>query len=149
MLAVVENDAQEVEDVILEIRERLSEMEAQLEQLQAHSQAIRLRHKLLGRVLNLLRTLGGNLPVFISAAKLYGNNWSVLKETLIAKAEELASLTDFCKRSTADMPSRTRCSVLLTRLAVKSNHYTRKTLLCAKTLSEELGNSCHEIFGLV
>lgn len=95
MLAVVENDAQEVEDVILEIRERLSEMEAQLEQLQAHSQAIRLRHKLLGRVLNLLRTLGGNLPVFISAAKLYGNNWSVLKETLIAKAEELASLTDF------------------------------------------------------
>ncbi|KAI4720885.1 APG17-domain-containing protein [Aureobasidium sp. EXF-10727] len=95
MLAVVDNDAQEVEDVVLEIGERLSEMETTLDQLQSHSQAVRLRHKLLNRVLELLRTLGGNLPMFIAAAKLYGNNWNTLKETLLAKAEELASLTDF------------------------------------------------------
>ncbi|KAI4745041.1 APG17-domain-containing protein [Aureobasidium sp. EXF-12298] len=95
MLAVVDNDAQEVEDVMLEIGERLSEMETTLDQLQSYSQAIRLRHKLLNRVLDLLRTLGGSLPVFIAAAKLYGNNWNTLKETLLAKAEELTSLTDF------------------------------------------------------
>jgi autophagy-related protein 17 len=95
MLAVVDNDAQEVEDVTLEINERLSEMETTLDQLQSYSQAIRLRHKLLNRVLDLLRTLGGSLPMFIAAAKLYGNNWNTLKDTLIAKAEELASLTDF------------------------------------------------------
>lgn len=95
MLAVVDNDAQEVEDVMLEIGERLSEMETTLDQLQSYSQAIRLRHKLLNRVLDLLRTLGGSLPIFIAAAKLYGNNWNTLKETLLAKAEELTSLTDF------------------------------------------------------
>ena len=95
MLAVVDNDAQEVEDVMLEIAERLSEMETTLDQLQSYSQAIRLRHKLLNRVLDLLRALGGGLPIFIAAAKLYGNNWSTLKETLLAKAEDLASLTDF------------------------------------------------------
>ncbi|KAG9756691.1 APG17-domain-containing protein, partial [Aureobasidium melanogenum] len=95
MLAVVDNDAQEVEDVVLEIGERLSEMEQTLDQLQSLSQAVRLRHKLLNRVLDQLRTLGGNLPMFIAAAKLYGNSWNTLKETLFAKAEELASLTDF------------------------------------------------------
>jgi autophagy-related protein 17 len=95
MLAVVDNDAQEVEDVTLEINERLSEMETTLDQLQSYSQAIRLRHKLLNRVLDLLRTLGGSLPMFIAAAKLYGNNWNTLKDTLLTKAEELASLTDF------------------------------------------------------
>jgi len=95
MLAVVDNDAQEVEDVMLELTERLSEMETTLEQLQSYSQAIRLRHKLLNRVLDLLRTLGGSLPMFIAAAKLYGNNWNTLKEVLLVKAEELASLTDF------------------------------------------------------
>lgn len=95
MLAVVDNDAQEVEDVMLEIGERLSEMETTLDQLQAYSQAIRLRHKLLNRVLDLLRALGGGLPIFIAAAKLYGNNWNTLKETLLAKAEDLTSLTDF------------------------------------------------------
>jgi autophagy-related protein 17 len=95
MLAVVDNDAQEVEDVMLEITERLSEMETTLEQLQSYSHAIRLRHKLLNRVLDLLRALGGSLPIFIAAAKLYGNNWNTLKEVLLVKAEELASLTDF------------------------------------------------------
>lgn len=95
MLAVVDNDAQEVDDVVLEIRERLSEMEVQLSQLDSHSRAIRLRHKLLKRVLDLLRTLGGNLPVYIAAAKLYSNNWASLKDSILGKTEELASLTDF------------------------------------------------------
>jgi autophagy-related protein 17 len=95
MLAVVDNDAQEVEDVVLEIRERLQEMETQLDQMQLHSRAIRSRHKLLSHVLDLLHTMGGNLPIYIAAAKLYGNNWNTVKHALLAKAEELASLTDF------------------------------------------------------
>ncbi|KAI5199236.1 APG17-domain-containing protein [Aureobasidium subglaciale] len=95
MLAVVDYDAQEVDGVVLEIHDYVSEMETTLDQLQSHSTAIRLRHKLLNHVLDLLRTLGGNLPIFIAAAKLYGNNWNVLKETLLVKADELGSLTDF------------------------------------------------------
>lgn len=95
MLAVVDNDAQEVEDVVLEIRDRLTEMETQLSQLDAHSRAIRLRHKLLNRVLDLLHTLGGNLPVYIAAAKLFSSNWTSLKDIILSKTDELVSLTDF------------------------------------------------------
>lgn len=95
MLMVLENDAQEVDDVVLEIRDRLSEMEAQLYHLEAMTSSTRRRHSLLSRVLNLLRKIGNELPSYIAAARIFTTAWVSLKEDILQKTSDLVELTDF------------------------------------------------------
>ncbi|GAB7347327.1 hypothetical protein MBLNU459_g4271t1 [Dothideomycetes sp. NU459] len=95
MLMVLENDAQEVDDVVLEIRERLSEMETQLLHLDSLTSASRRRHSLLSRVLNLLRKIGTELPSYIAAAKSFTTAWASLKEEMVQRTNDLVQLTDF------------------------------------------------------
>lgn len=95
MLAVLENDAQEVDDVLLEIRERLSEMEMHGTQLSSWASRARKAHVGLQCVLQLLREIGEELPTHINAAKTFRSSWAELQEDIISKTEELNSLAVF------------------------------------------------------
>lgn len=95
MLMVLENDAQEVDDVVLEIRDHLSETETQLSHLDALTSSTRRRHALLSRVLNLLRKIGNGLPSYIAAANTFTTSWLSLKDDILHKTSDLVELTDF------------------------------------------------------
>lgn len=94
MISVIENDAQEVDDVVFEIRERISEMESHLSQLSTHATSARTCHAYLAKVLSLLHGIGRELPTYIAAAKTFNFTWASLEEDLKSKMTELAALTD-------------------------------------------------------
>lgn len=95
MLQVLETDAGEVSDVMLEIRERLSEMEISYNHLQSHALRARRAHKRLASVLSHLSSLGTSLGSHVVAARTFRHTWSTLKSTIVARTEELANLADF------------------------------------------------------
>ncbi|KAF1351145.1 autophagy-related protein 17 [Delphinella strobiligena] len=93
MLTVLETDAQEVDDVVNEIRERLSEMETHLHQLSEHANSARTCHRHLAKVLDLLREIGGALSGHIAAANTFSASWLQIKEDMKHSMAELAALT--------------------------------------------------------
>lgn len=95
MLTVLQNDAIEVEDVVHEIGARAAEMEVQLTHLSSHASTARKAHIGLKKVLDMLRTVGDQLPSHVQAARSFRSTWSTLQESIIARTEELASLTTF------------------------------------------------------
>lgn len=95
MLHVIDSDAQEVDDVVLEIRQRLAEMEHYLSQLDTHAHSARTCHNYIAKALANLRTIGRHLPKYIAAAKTFTGTWSQIREDMEQKMTELASLTDF------------------------------------------------------
>ena len=92
MLNMVENDAQEVDDVVFEIRERLSEMEGNLAQILQHAESARTCHSHLAKVLQLLHRIGRELPSHIASLKTYSASWSRIKEDLKHKLSEIEGL---------------------------------------------------------
>lgn len=92
MLTIVETDAQEVDDVVYEIRERLSEMEAHLALLQARTTRARTQHRLLATVLDHLHDIGAGLASHVVAARTFTASWTVIRGTLDTKSEEIHAL---------------------------------------------------------
>ncbi|KAF1988818.1 APG17-domain-containing protein [Aulographum hederae CBS 113979] len=95
MLAVLANDAGEVDDVIAEIRERAGEMEEVLASAMAYIEHLRGTSSQLRRSIKLAAEVMGRVPSFISAAETFLVNWETEKAALAAKMDELASLHDF------------------------------------------------------
>lgn len=92
MLSVLDTDAQEVDDVVLEIRDRLVEMESQLQLLQTQTRQTRTQHRLLAAVLAHLHDIGARLPTHVLAAREFSASWSAIRASLDTKGDELAAL---------------------------------------------------------
>ena len=105
MLSVLDNDAQEVEDVVHEIRDRLSEMETQITLLSTHASRAKKAHKGLKNVLSLLRKAGDEMPGHITAAKTFRSTWAHLREEITSKTEEVVSLAGFYESFSASYAS--------------------------------------------
>lgn len=95
MLNILDNDAQEVEDVVHEISERLSEMETQLGLLADKAKSATSQHVTLSRVLNDMKQVGETLPHHITTARDFRTTWSGLRHEIASKTEELSSLSTF------------------------------------------------------
>jgi len=95
MIHVLVTDAAEVDDVVLEIRDRSASMEFLLSSLQARAQRLRSVHKKLQSVLSSLSTLGTELPSHVAAARSFRQTWSDLRSSIEDQTAELVSLTGF------------------------------------------------------
>lgn len=93
MTTVIENDAQEVDDVVFEIGERISDMESHLSQISNHTVSARTCHTYLAKVLQLLHNIGHRLPAYIAAANTFNLTWSQLEEEMKHKMSELGAVT--------------------------------------------------------
>ncbi|KAK5144601.1 hypothetical protein LTR04_001513 [Oleoguttula sp. CCFEE 6159] len=95
MLQVLERDASEVDDVVLEIHERTSDMSAQLSQLQTHVATLHTEHGNLRRALALLRKAGAALPSTIAAASAFRARWAAENAAIAARMADLSALGAF------------------------------------------------------
>lgn len=108
MMAVLEKDAGEVEDVVNEIRERLLEMETQLSAMQEATESRRVHRAKLMEAARLVHTLvppvsasgeeenvtvGAN--VVVAAAAAFTAAWGEERERILQARTELQGLADF------------------------------------------------------
>lgn len=95
MLHVLETDASEVDDVVMEIRDRAAEMESFNDQLMQHVATARSANRSLRTVLDLLHKTGDALPTYLVAARSFREAWQNIQVDMKAKTEELAELNTF------------------------------------------------------
>ncbi|KAF2221704.1 autophagy-related protein 17 [Elsinoe ampelina] len=96
MLSVLTHDAAQVEDVVLEIRERADEMGLTLSALQSLTDVSKRRFNLLQAVLETLASLSTSLlPQCISAPLSFRDKWASIRNTMHTKIAALNELSQF------------------------------------------------------
>ncbi|KAI9852746.1 MAG: autophagy protein 17 [Thelocarpon superellum] len=95
MLRVLEKDAEELEDVVMEIRDRLTEMEAQAEAVTAHVDQLHHGYDHCVAAFHLLEDVGARLPGYVRASEDFRHRWDEEKRSIEQQMGELASLGDF------------------------------------------------------
>jgi autophagy-related protein 17 len=95
MLAVIIKDANEVDDVVDEIRERLAEMEDQLARIQSYIDMLRSTSDCLRRTHIMLRQALDQIPDYLSACSIFQHSWEEEKDILITRVDEIEGLTEF------------------------------------------------------
>ncbi|KAF2086357.1 hypothetical protein K490DRAFT_44720 [Saccharata proteae CBS 121410] len=76
MLAVLVNDAAEVEEAVAEIRDRVADMEAQLDSMVAHVDALRGEHAALRRAVKAVKDVGHRqVPGWIAGCREFQLRW--------------------------------------------------------------------------
>ncbi|PIA94917.1 Autophagy-related protein 17 [Cercospora beticola] len=95
MLQVLLKDAQEVDDVVAEIRDRASEMEDQYSLLTKYAKKARAQHQSLQQVLETMREIRAAIPGHLDAAGHFRERWQSISVDIRAKTQELAELSVF------------------------------------------------------
>lgn len=95
MLAVLQKDAAEVDDVINEIKDRLAEMEEQLGQVAAYIQILRNTADRLRSALKRLKEVASKVTGYINESAEFQSAWADEKAFLLEKMEEVEALADF------------------------------------------------------
>ena len=94
MLAVLQKDAAEVEDVVNEIKDRLAEMEEQFAQVMAYIQLLRGTAERLRNTLQEVKRVARNIHGCIAACAEFQTAWSEEKAVLQEKMDEVDSMVD-------------------------------------------------------
>jgi len=95
MLTVLEKDAGEVEEVVMDIRDRAAEMEAKFERVHAYTEYLKERHDHVTTAFRLLENLGGRLTTYIAQSHIFLSRWEEEKAKIVERMEELESLREF------------------------------------------------------
>ena len=95
MLEVLEKDASQVEEVVMENRDHHAEMETQFESVNAHLQHVDEAYADLTRAFKLLEELEARLHAFIAQGQVFVMRWDDEKAKIDERMEELRSLGDF------------------------------------------------------
>ncbi|KAI9846418.1 MAG: autophagy protein 17 [Sclerophora amabilis] len=95
MLQVLEKDAGEVDDVVLEMRGQLTEMESHLDLVNGHINHLSKRHSETTAVFHMLEKLGASLPEYLTRSRDFLAQWEGQKRKLLEQREELEGLKDF------------------------------------------------------
>ncbi|MCJ1244496.1 autophagy protein 17 [Trapelia coarctata] len=95
MLAVLEKDASEVEEVVIEIKDRSTEMEAYFERSVAHSDLLSESHAREIAAYKLLEEVGAKLPTYILQSQIFLAKWEDEKVKIEERMEELETVRDF------------------------------------------------------
>jgi autophagy-related protein 17 len=95
MLDVLSKDAAEVEDVVIEIRDRLTEMEAQFDPVSSHVGYLSGVHDDAIAAFQLLEEIGTRLPVYVSSSREYLVRWEEEKVRIESRMEDLDGLREF------------------------------------------------------
>ena len=94
MMQVLENDAAEVDDVVIEIQDRHADMEAQLDQIMLWKERKEGAYDDVTNAIRLLEKIGGRLPCLIAESSKLANRWA---EEKIKIEDGMADMDDLCK----------------------------------------------------
>jgi len=95
MLTVLSNDAAEVEDVVLELHQRLQSMEEQHDQIQEHVATLTASYTSTIAAFTILETIGSRLPAYIASSQDFLLRWADYKAQIFEQMEELESMRIF------------------------------------------------------
>jgi autophagy-related protein 17 len=95
MMDVLEKDATEVEDVVLEIQDRISEMEVLLEHVLSYKSRVDTSYASITTAFALLEQIGARLPTYILQSRAFHARWATEREKIHAGMSELNLLRDF------------------------------------------------------
>ena len=95
LLGVLEKDASEVEDVVMEIKDRSSEMEASFERVVAYSDHLKQNHAQEIAAFRLLEHMSDSLPTYVMQSHIFLVKWDEEKAKIEERMEELEDLREF------------------------------------------------------
>lgn len=95
MLNVLTKDAAELDDVVLEIRDRLAEMEAQSEDLTCQLNLQATAHAGASRAFSQLEEAGTRLPGYVQHGRDFLSKWEEQKQLIAERMEQLEHLREF------------------------------------------------------
>ncbi|KAI9882468.1 MAG: hypothetical protein M1823_005785 [Watsoniomyces obsoletus] len=95
MLTVLAKDAAELEDVVLEIRDRLGEMEAQSEDLTSHMNELAAANANTSTAFDRLEEAGSHLSDYIRHGEEFQKKWDEQKRQIDERMEEMENLREF------------------------------------------------------
>ncbi|KAL2074098.1 hypothetical protein VTL71DRAFT_7876 [Oculimacula yallundae] len=95
MLDVLEKDAAQVDDVVMELRDYLNDMESKHEEILEHISHLTLMHSETTTAYSLLETVGARLPGYIIASQDFRIHWEETKINISEQLSELESMRIF------------------------------------------------------
>ena len=95
MMEVLEKDANQVEDVVMDIRDRMIEMEAQHELVVSYKEECGQKAEGTTAAFRLLEHIGSRLPGYITQSHLFLMRWDEEKSKIEERLEELEGLREF------------------------------------------------------
>ncbi|KAI5362332.1 Putative autophagy protein ATG17 [Septoria linicola] len=95
MLHVLVKDSHEVDDVVVEIRDRAGEMQEQFSLLNKYAKKARSHNQTLRQVLATMREIRTAIPGHLDAASRFREEWQNINVDIIAKTEALSGLSGF------------------------------------------------------
>ena len=95
MLAILEKDASEVEEVVMEIRDRSTEMEADYERVSEHSDRLSDELARNNTAFKMLEEVGNKLPSYITQSHIFLLRWDEEKAKIEDRMTELDSVCHF------------------------------------------------------
>jgi autophagy-related protein 17 len=95
LLHVLVKDADEVEEVVADLKDSLAEMEDSMGQITTYLEMLRETSSRLRDAMAFLKEITGKLPIYISACTEFQQAWDEERELLNEKLEELEGLRDF------------------------------------------------------
>ena len=95
MMEILEKDASEVEEVVIETRDRAMDMEAQFEHVNAYTDQLEDDYATKVAAFRLLEEVGERLPGYITQSQLFLLRWDEEKAKIEERMEELESLRSF------------------------------------------------------
>lgn len=95
MMRVLDEDAGQVEDVVMDIRERLAGMEALYERVESHTDRLAKDHASTTAAFRLLEDVGSKLPGYMTQSQVFLIRWDEDKEKIEERLEELEGIREF------------------------------------------------------
>ena len=95
MMRVLEEDAGQVEDVVMEIRDHIAEMESLHSRVEMHIDHLASEHANTTAAFKILEDLGQSLPGHITRTQIFLTRWDEDKAAIDERLEELEGLTEF------------------------------------------------------
>jgi autophagy-related protein 17 len=95
MLLVLENDAAQVEDVVAELREHLSEMETKYEAILEHVYALTTEYSSTTTAFTILENISAHLPGYIMSSCDFRLHWEETKQQIREQLEDLEGMRVF------------------------------------------------------
>lgn len=94
MMRVLEEDAGQVEDVVMEIRDHIAEMESLHSRVEMHTSHLATEHVNMTAAFRMLEDLGQKLPGHIARTQIFLMRWDEDKAAIDERLEELEGLTE-------------------------------------------------------
>lgn len=95
MMRIVEDDAGQVEGTVMDIRERMGEMEALYQRVEGYTEQLNTNHDSTVSAFRLLEDIGRKLRSYITRSQVFLVRWISAKGKIEEQLEELETLTHF------------------------------------------------------